>query len=66
MAAGFGLASVVVETVVELRDALAAARTHHGVTVIEAVPSAPVSNVEFHAWLERSLSRVANEFVTPS
>jgi 2-succinyl-5-enolpyruvyl-6-hydroxy-3-cyclohexene-1-carboxylate synthase len=66
VAAGFGLAAVVVETVVELRDALAAARTHHGVTVVEAVPSAPVSNVEFHAWLERSLSRVANEFVTPS
>ncbi len=66
VATGFGLASVVVETVAELRAALAAARSHHGVTVIEAVPSAPVSNVEFHAWLERSLARVANELVTPA
>ncbi|MEI6735862.1 MAG: 2-succinyl-5-enolpyruvyl-6-hydroxy-3-cyclohexene-1-carboxylic-acid synthase [Actinomycetes bacterium] len=66
VAAGFGMTAVVVETVAELRDALAGAHGHRGVTVIEAVPSAPVSNVEFHAWLERSLSRVANEFVTPS
>ena len=66
VAVGFGLTAVVVETVAELRAALAAARAHHGVTVIEAIPSAPVSNVEFHAWLERSLARVANEFVSPS
>ncbi|CAB4873176.1 unannotated protein [freshwater metagenome] len=66
VAAGFGIKAVVVETVAELRDALAVARVHRGVTVIEAVPSAPVSNVEFHAWLERSLSRVANEFVAPA
>ena len=66
VAVGFGMSAVVVETVAELRDALAAARAYRGVTVIEAIPSAPVSNVEFHAWLERSLARVANEFVSPS
>jgi 2-succinyl-5-enolpyruvyl-6-hydroxy-3-cyclohexene-1-carboxylate synthase len=66
VAEGFGLKAVVVETVEALREALAEARSHRGVTVIEAVPTAPVSNVEFHAWLERSLARVANEFVEPA
>jgi 2-succinyl-5-enolpyruvyl-6-hydroxy-3-cyclohexene-1-carboxylate synthase len=66
VAAGFGMNTVVVETVAELRAALAQARGHRGVTVIEAVPSAPVSNVEFHAWMERSLARVANEFLAPA
>ena len=64
VARGFGLRSAVVETVAELRAALSEARDHPGATVIEAIPSAPVSNMEFHAWLERSLARVANEFVS--
>ena len=63
VARGFGLKAVVVETVGELRAALRDSASQAGVTVIEAVPSAPVTNVEFHAWLERSLSRIANETV---
>ena len=63
VAAGFGLKTVVVETVKELRVALDIALAEQTVTVIEATPSAPVSNVDFHAWLERSLARVANEFM---
>ena len=63
VARGFGLKAVVVETVGELRAALRDSANQADVTVIEAVPSAPVTNVEFHAWLERSLSRIANETV---
>lgn len=61
VARGFGLRAVVVTTVGELNAALRDAATHLGVTVIEARPLAPVSNVEFHAWMNRSLGRVADE-----
>ena len=61
VAEGFGLTSVVVTSVGELRDELTAAAGRSVVTVIEARPSAPVSNVEFHAWMNKSLGRVADE-----
>jgi 2-succinyl-5-enolpyruvyl-6-hydroxy-3-cyclohexene-1-carboxylate synthase len=61
VAEGFGLATAVVTTVGELRRALDDAAQRSTVTIIEARPSAPVSNVEFHAWMERSLGRVADE-----
>lgn len=61
VAEGFGLATAVVTTVGELRHALHDATQRSTVTVIEARPSAPVTNVEFHAWMEKSLGRVADE-----
>ena len=61
VARGFGLSATVVTTVGELDAALREAATRSEVTVIEARPMAPVSNVEFHAWMNRSLSRVADE-----
>ena len=61
VAKGFGLRAQVVSTVGELNDALRDAAARHDVTIIEARPLAPVSNVEFHAWMNRSLSRVADE-----
>ena len=61
VARGFGLSATVVTTVGELDAALREATTRSEVTVIEARPMAPVSNVEFHAWMNRSLSRVADE-----
>jgi 2-succinyl-5-enolpyruvyl-6-hydroxy-3-cyclohexene-1-carboxylate synthase len=61
VAEGFGLATAVVTTVGELRRALDDAAQRSTVTIIEARPSAPVSNVEFHAWMEKSLGRVADE-----
>ena len=64
VAEGFGHAARRVTTVGELRDALREVARSGEFCVIEAVPSAPTTNVDFHAWLERSLARVANEFLT--
>lgn len=61
VAAGFGLRARVVTTVGELDAALVESARYNAVTVIEARPSAPVSNVEFHGWMNRSLARVADE-----
>ena len=61
VARGFGLRATVVTTVGELEEALREAANRPELTVIEARPAAPVSNVEFHAWMNKSLGRVADE-----
>ena len=64
VAAGFDCAVHRVRTVGELDEALATSAVHPGVSVVVAYPTIETTTKDFHSWLDRATSRVANEFLS--